>query len=115
MEKSHKKANKLSLAIGTGIAVSLASLSIANAQTSPFSVTMLDSGYNLASNHTADKAEKAKGGKCGAGKCGADKKAKDGKCGAGKCGADKKAKDVNGADKKAKGGKCGAGKCGGSQ
>ena len=43
-------------------------------------------------------------GKCGAGKCGDDKKAKkDSKCGTGKCGDDKKAKTDS---------KCGAGKCG---
>jgi uncharacterized low-complexity protein len=46
-----------------------------------------------------------KEGKCGEGKCGADKAAKEGKCGEGKCGADKGAKE----------GKCGEGKCGGKK
>jgi uncharacterized low-complexity protein len=50
-------------------------------------------------------------GKCGEGKCGAEKKAGEGKCGAekkageGKCGAEKKAGE----------GKCGEGKCGGTK
>lgn len=48
-------------------------------------------------------------GKCGEGKCGADKKAGEAKCGEGKCGADKKAGEAKcGADKKAGEGTCGA-------
>ncbi len=63
----------------------------------PFAADTLQSGYQVAQADT-----KAQDGKCGEGKCGADKK-KDGKCGEGKCGAQK--------DKK-KDGKCGEGKCG---
>jgi uncharacterized low-complexity protein len=85
----------------------------------PFSAKSLKSGYQVAQQ--AEPAKKTDG-KCGEGKCGADKKAAeakkaDGKCGEGKCGADKK-KDGKcgegkcGADKK-KDGKCGEGKCGG--
>ncbi len=79
----------------------------------PFSAKSLKDGYQVAQQ--AEPAKKSDG-KCGEGKCGADKK-KDGKCGEGKCGADKK-KDGKcgegkcGADKK-KDGKCGEGKCGG--
>jgi len=70
----------------------------------------LQNGYQVAQTDI-----KKKDGKCGEGKCGAEKK-KDGKCGEGKCGADKK-KDGKcgdgkcGAEKK-KDGKCGEGKCG---
>ena len=55
----------------------------------------------------------ASNAKCGAGKCGGDKKAK---CGEGKCGGEKKATKCGegkcGGDKKAK---CGEGKCGGDK
>ena len=47
-------------------------------------------------------------GKCGDGKCGANKKS-------GKCGGDKKMSGKCGGDKKKKDGKCGDGKCGGSK
>ena len=86
----------------------------------PFGVSELSSGYmQVAAAH--------EGGKCGAGKCGGDKKDEAGKCGAGKCGGDKKADSGKcggdkkaeagkcGGDKKADSGKCGAGKCGGSK
>lgn len=43
-------------------------------------------------------------GKCGAGKCGGEKKNAESKCGAGKCGGSKNTE-----------GKCGAGKCGSSK
>jgi len=92
----------LAFIVGAGLAVSLASMPIANASINPFTADNLSSGYNLASGHmdNPDKTngntasgDKAKDGKCGAGKCGGDKKggdkAKDGKCGAGKCGGDK--------------------------
>ena len=52
--------------------------------------------------------------KCGAGKCGTDKKAPKAamKCGAGKCGTDTKAVETPKAAMKCANGKCGAGKCG---
>jgi len=66
-----------------------------HAAENPFGVSDLGQGSKLA---MSSKPE----GKCGEGKCGADKK-KDGKCGEGKCGADKKKES-----------KCGEGKCGGN-
>jgi uncharacterized low-complexity protein len=109
----------IALAVGGAFALSLGTAAIA-ATDNPFEIKTLSSGYQVAENH----AEKGADGKCGEGKCGAEKeKAKDGKCGEGKCGAEKgaKAKDGKcgegkcGAEKgaeKAKDGKCGEGKCG---
>jgi len=92
MHMNTKKSLKpLLIAIGAGVAISLSSIPIANAASNSnnFQTDKLSSGYKLAGSNGGDKA---KDGKCGAGKCGAQKqgKAKDGKCGAGKCGADKK-------------------------
>lgn len=99
-----KKQNFAALALGSAFAAITLS-PLASAADNPFSSAKLDSGYQLAQADT-----KAKDGKCGEAKCGADKKAtekrKDGKCGEAKCGADKKAMD-----KKADG-KCGEAKCG---
>ena len=104
MEKTMKKQNLVSLAIGSAFAA-VALTPIAHAADNPFSAAKLEAGYQLAQADT-----KTKDGKCGEGKCGGDKKAaekkKDGKCGEAKCGADKKP-----ADKKADG-KCGEAKCG---
>jgi uncharacterized low-complexity protein len=100
----------IALAVGGAFALSLGTAAIA-ASSNPFEIKTLSSGYQVADHH----ADKAKDGKCGEGKCGAEK-AKDGKCGEGKCGAEK-AKDGKcgegkcGAEK-AKDGKCGEGKCG---
>ena len=92
------------ITIALGSAFAAATLLPAHAAGNPFAAKTLDAGYQVAQADT-----KAKDGKCGEAKCGADKKgatkAKDGKCGEGKCGADKK-------DSKAKDGKCGEGKCG---
>lgn len=77
----------------------------AQAAGNPFAAKALDAGYQLAQADT-----KAKDGKCGEAKCGADKKMdkkKDGKCGEGQCGADKKAKEATCGGKK-KDGACGA-------
>ena len=86
-------------AIGSIAATVVAPQALAN----PFAMTDLASGYQI------DAPE----GKCGEGKCGADKKSeKEGKCGEGKCGADKKGEQEGkcGGDKKTEGeGKCGAG------
>ncbi len=88
-------------AVGAGIALSLATIPMANAASSNhFSSEKLASGYNVASNHS--NMEKSKDGKCGSGKCG--NKAKEGKCGGAKCDHKKS---------KSGGGKCGHGKCGG--
>ena len=86
---SDKTLKPVAVAVGAAIATSLAGISIANADTSPFSMTTLSSGY-MADVHLGE-------GKCGEGKCGGDKDAE------GKCGGDKDAE-----------GKCGEGKCGGS-
>ena len=99
----------IALAVGTTVALSLGAATVSAAE-NPFELTSLSSGYQVADNH-----EKGHDGKCGEGKCGAEKKA-DGKCGEGKCGAEKKAdgkcgEGKCGAEKKADG-KCGEGKCG---
>jgi uncharacterized low-complexity protein len=108
------KQQLLSVAIGSAFAA-VTLMPVAHAA-NPFAADTLQNGYQVAQ---ADA--KAKDGKCGEGKCGADKKKKDGKCGEGKCGADKK-KDGKcgegkcGAEKdKKKDGKCGEGKCGGKK
>ena len=100
----------LTAAIGTAVIASLAAMPIAQADASPFGMTDLGSGYQV-----AQSAE----GKCGEGKCGDAKaapKAAEGKCGEGKCGDAKAAP-------KATEGKCGGGaakpvsegKCGGTK
>lgn len=104
-KKDHKsKIRPVLFAVGAGVALSLASIPLANAASGNFGTNQLSSGYNLADSHgaTTDKADKKCGaGKCAAGKCGANKdKAKDGSNGA------------NGTTDKSKDGKCGAGKCG---
>ena len=107
MKKLNSKV--IALTLGASIVGSMASVQVASADTNPFAMQKLDSGYQVAME-----------GKCGQGKCGANmmkkKKAKkEGKCGEGKCGANKmKMKKTK------KEGKCGAthmktkeGKCGG--
>ena len=72
----------LAIAAGTALVTSLASTTVANAAENPFVMSELSGGYMV-----AEMAE----GKCGEGKCGAEKKMdKEGKCGEGKCGAEKK-------------------------
>ena len=88
----------VAIAVGSALAGSMV-VSTASADTTPFAMTALSSGYM-----TADAGE----GKCGEGKCGGDKEdAKgegEGKCGEGKCGGDKEGE-----------GKCGEGSCGGDK
>ena len=102
------KQQLLTLALGSAFAA-VTALPV-QAAGNPFAAKTLDAGYQLAqADMKADT--KAKDGKCGEAKCGADKKMdkkKDGKCGEAKCGADKKAKEAScGADKK-KDAACGA-------
>ncbi|MES2501502.1 MAG: hypothetical protein V4545_02765 [Pseudomonadota bacterium] len=104
-----KTSNKtIALALSGAFALSIAATTV-NAAENPFAIKSLSSGYQVADHH-----EKAKDGKCGEGKCGAEmkkemgEKAKDGKCGEGKCGAEMK-KEMG---TKAHDGKCGEGKCG---
>ena len=107
---SEKKMNPVAVAVGAAVATSLAGISVANAETTPFAMTALSTGY-MADVHYGE-------GKCGEGKCGGEKgdKGEEGKCGGdkgdeGKCGGDKG--DEAGGDKGEEG-KCGEGKCGGS-
>ena len=92
-------AKAAALAVTSAFVLSIGAATV-NAAENPFAIKSLSSGYQVAD------ADKAKDGKCGEGKCGADKKAaadkaKDGKCGEGKCSAEMKkteadkAKDVN--------------------
>jgi uncharacterized low-complexity protein len=96
----------IALAVSGAFALTLGATSIA-ATSNPFEIKTLSSGYQVADNH----AKKGVDGKCGEGKCGAEKAKtmKDGKCGEGKCGAEKAKEGKCGAEK-AKEGKCGADK-----
>lgn len=104
----NKTQKTLSLAIGGAFALSIAAATV-NAAENPFALKSLSSGYQVADNNT-----KAKDGKCGTGKCGANKKtekAAEGKCSAekaheGKCSAEK-AHEGKCSAEKAKEGKCG--------
>lgn len=108
MKATHKT---LALAIGGAFAASIAVTSV-HAAENPFALKSLSSGYMVAD------ADKMKDGKCGTGKCSAEKmkKMKDGKCGTGKCSAEKAKDAVCGAeascaaekDMKAKEGNCSA-------
>jgi uncharacterized low-complexity protein len=98
----------IALAIGGAFALSVAATTVSAAE-NPFAMKSLSSGYQVADHHE----EKMKDGKCGAGKCGAEK-AKEGKCSAekakeGKCSAEKAAEGKCSADKM-KEGKCSADK-----
>jgi uncharacterized low-complexity protein len=112
---NHKK--PLSIAMGAAFAATMAASPVTNADTSPFGMQTLESGYMQLTE-----------GKCGEGKCGEKKGEKEGKCGEGKdkegkCGEgkDKEGKCGEGKDKEGKcgeskgkkEGKCGEGKCGG--
>ena len=116
----------VSAALAGGVSVT------ANADTGPFAMAGLSSGYMLASGTEGAGGEKAAEaeGKCGEGKCGEAMKANEaeGKCGEdmkahhaeGKCGEDMKAHHAEGKcgeDMKAHHaeGKCGEGKCGGEK
>ncbi|MGH8455293.1 MAG: HvfA family oxazolone/thioamide-modified RiPP metallophore [Nevskiales bacterium] len=107
------KFTKKPIAMALGAAFALNGLAVqAASQGAIFQAADLPSGYTLLAE-----------GKCGEGKCGAEKKAGEGKCGEGKCGAEafkKMDKDADGkltleefmAGHKAAEGKCGEGKCG---
>jgi len=125
-------------AIGAVALTSLAAMPVAYADSSPFGLTDLGSGYQVAKEGSSSKSKSSMPKKMGEGKCGADKmdKGKEGKCGdmkakdsmpkkmgEGKCGAGKmdkgkegKCGDMKAKPKpKAKEGKCGEGKCGGKK
>lgn len=104
----NKTQKSIALAIGGAFALSVAATTV-NAAENPFAMKSLTSGYQVADHHE----EKMKDGKCGAGKCGAEK-AKEGKCSAekaaeGKCSAEK-AKEGSCSADKMKEGKCSADK-----
>jgi uncharacterized low-complexity protein len=115
------KMKPLAFAVGAALAGSLAAVSTANADASPFGMSSLSAGYQL-----GDTAE----GACGEGKCGGDKgdKGEEGSCGGdkgeeGSCGGDKGEEGSCGGDKGEEGscggdkgeeGSCGEGKCGGT-
>ena len=97
MNKKFDK-NQLAVAVGAAFLTSLGSVGIANAESNPFEVAELQSGY-------IQLAEADGEGKCGEGKCGGEKSDGEGKCGEGKCGTEKTDGE----------GKCGEGKCGGDK
>ena len=103
-----KSTKAVALAVSSAFVLTIGA-SVINAAENPFAIKSLSSGYQVADHH-----EKAKDGKCGEGKCGAEtkkegaKEMKDGKCGEGKCGAEMKKEGA----KEMKDGKCGEGKCG---
>ena len=114
------KNRKTSIAIATGIALSLSSAITVEAATNPFGLTELPGGYQIAGMEGKCGGSKSGEGKCGGskskeGSCGGSKnsegscggaKTKEAKCGEGKCGGSKPAPN-------SKEGKCGEGKCGG--
>jgi uncharacterized low-complexity protein len=77
--------NVIGITLSAAFAVTAANTAFA---ASPFHAVEFSNGYMVAQSHE---------GKCGEGKCGADKNAEaaktsgEGKCGEGKCGADKAA------------------------
>lgn len=85
------KMNPLAATLGAAFVASAMSIP-AHAAENPFGATDLQSGYQLAGDHSKD----------GEGKCGGDKK------GEGSCGGDKKGEGSCGGDKK------GEGSCGGA-
>ena len=99
----------LSIAAGITFAAAMSASPVASADTNPFGMQNLESGY-------MQLAE----GKCGEGKCGEGMMNKEGKCGEGmtkkegKCGGEGMTKKEGkcGEGKMDKEGKCGEGKCG---
>lgn len=94
------KNTQKALLVSVGAAFALSVTAPVLAAENPFALKTLSSGYQVADNH----GEKSKDGKCGTGKCGANKKAKakDGSC------HHDKAKDGKCGGEKAKEGACSA-------
>ena len=87
----NEKMKPITAAVGTAFVASLATASVANAE-SPFAADTLEGGYDQLAQ--ADAEGKCGEGKCGEGKCGEGmKKETEGKCGGmkkeaeGKCGS----------------------------
>ncbi|RKZ59828.1 MAG: hypothetical protein DRQ44_13320 [Gammaproteobacteria bacterium] len=111
MKNTMKKS--LSVAAGLTFAATLSASPIANADTNPFGMQNLESGYmQLAEGKCGEGkcgGKEVKEAKCGEGKCGEGmSKASEAKCGEGKCGEGMM-------ESKAKEAKCGEGKCGGGK
>ena len=95
----------LSVAMGATFLTAMAASPIASADTNPFGMQNLESGYlQVAEGKCGEGKEKAKEAKCGG------EKAKEAKCGEGKCG-----EGMENKSEKAKEAKCGEGKCGGKE
>lgn len=113
---SKKTIKPVALAISAAFASSMAAGAVNAADSSPFSMTTLTTGYMLDMNPDAKGEEgkcgekKGEEGKCGEGKCGegkcGEKKGEEGKCGEGKCGGEK-GKEGKCGEKKGEEGKCG--------
>jgi uncharacterized low-complexity protein len=111
IEKKNMK--PLTVALGTAVTATLASIPAVQAVENPFSMSKLSGGYMVAAEDSGNGMKEMEG-KCGEGKCGSN--AKKAKSAEGKCGTKTK--------EKAKEGKCGAksapakteeGKCGGNK
>ena len=98
MKASSKKA--LSVVLGGAFAASVSATTV-HAAENPFAIQKLTSGYMVADAH------EGKEGKCGTGKCGAEKKAKGDKTKEGSCGGEKGKEGSCGGDK-GKEGSCGS-------
>ncbi len=97
-----KQLNKTSVAAAVGaVAVGSVMMMPAQAETSPFGLTDLVAGYQVAAPEGSCGGKDKKEGSCGEGSCGGKDK-KEASCGEGSCG---------GKDKKE--GSCGEGSCGG--
>ena len=96
MKKTMKKS--LSVALGTTFIAAMSASPVANADTNPFGMQNLESGYMQVAE-----------GKCGEGKCGEGKMNKEGegKCGEGKMKKEGEGKCGEGKMEKSKEGKCG--------
>ncbi len=104
-----KEMKPVAMAVGAALAISLAGVSVAKAETSPFSMSSLSSGYMVALGEGSCGGEKGEEGKCGGDKEGKEKGVE------GSCGGDKgeESSDKEGKEKGEEG-KCGEGKCGGA-
>ena len=99
----HTMKKSLSVAMGATFLTAMATSPIASADTNPFGMQNLESGYLQVAEGKCGEG-KDKEGKCGEGK------AKEAKCGEGKCG-----EGMENKSEKAKEAKCGEGKCGGKK
>ncbi len=106
-----KKNHKSPLAIAMGASLLPLAINAAQAESNPFALTELDSGYMQTAEAEKDGASKMKDGACGEGKCGGAmmQKSTDKKDIEGKCAGNKPAAP---ADNKAGDGKKMEGNCG---